>query len=272
MSSDIWQSIGALRARAFVPMPRPARIPLSFSQERMYAFVDPEDGALQNRARVFEFKGIVDECRLVRAVTALPELHESLRTNIRIDRDGPCQIIQPQPESAVVILDCLSIEDFSVRLRSEVRIQFQHEGRSPVRFFIARLRVNLALGVVVSQIFFDGASWDILIDSLIRLYEIPNDLLADRIEIGITKPQFADVCVWSRAQTESTFLNAQNYWRNLFAKPVSGLFGIGGRASDEASTCTMSIESGLRAKLQALAHEKGISLFSILAAGLSVAM
>jgi acyl carrier protein len=86
--------------------PRPARIPLSFSQERLW-FIDRLEGSIQYHLPVvLRLKGNLDRNGLETSIREIVNRHEVLRTVIRQQADGqPGQFIMDQGEWKLDIID-----------------------------------------------------------------------------------------------------------------------------------------------------------------------
>ncbi|MFF0815691.1 amino acid adenylation domain-containing protein [Rhodococcus sp. NPDC003318] len=142
------------------PGERPARIPLSPSQQRIWFLnrFDPESGAY-NLPFGFRLTGDLDVLALERALTSVLDRHEALRTVFPDDGRGPCQRVveTPRPDlTAIPVSDNSAlrhaIEDAAAR-------GFDVTSEIPLRAFLFRVTPHdHALLLVLHHIAADGAS------------------------------------------------------------------------------------------------------------------
>src|SRR5205085_670578 len=80
--------------------------PLSFAQERLWFLhqMEPE-GAGYNMPRSIRLRGSLDAGALERALGALTERHESLRTTFRPVEQGAVQVVHPAAPAHLPVLD-----------------------------------------------------------------------------------------------------------------------------------------------------------------------
>src|SRR6185503_5840680 len=105
-------------------LPRPAQLPLSFGQARLW-FLDRFHGgsAHYNLLAALPIQGPLDHAALTRAVTALVARHEALRTRFAEYADEPVQIVDPPApvDLPVEDLQTLAPEAQRQRLRAELQ-------------------------------------------------------------------------------------------------------------------------------------------------------
>ena len=83
---------------------RPERIPLSFSQERLW-FIDQLEGSIQyHLPTVLRLKGVLDNGALSHALQQLVNRHEVLRTVYREEEGRPFQFIKEQDQAGITFL------------------------------------------------------------------------------------------------------------------------------------------------------------------------
>src|SRR5205085_2781390 len=85
-----------------VPIDRSGPVPLSFAQQRLW-FLSKLEGAsyTYNIPVVLRLSGALDQKALVRAIEAVVERHEVLRTRFRESDGVPMQVIEPIGEFCV---------------------------------------------------------------------------------------------------------------------------------------------------------------------------
>ncbi|WP_165497174.1 non-ribosomal peptide synthase/polyketide synthase [Rhodococcus sp. ABRD24] len=198
------EAIPALEAR-----PRPARIPLSPAQSRMWFLnrFDPESGAY-NVAMALRMTGALDTAALSDAVADILERHESLRTVYPDSVDGPYQrILSTQEALDELALDELALDeleldgtagsDLADRVRAAVASGFDVTAEIPIDLTLLHRSEDLhVLVVVVHHISIDGWSIHALAADLVHAYSA-------RAFGGAPswKPlsvQYADYALWKR--------------------------------------------------------------------------
>lgn len=173
--------------------------PLSFSQQRMWFLEQWEPGGFaQNGARAFRLRGNVDAEALERALVAMVERHEILRTVYAVEGREPVQRVLGDWSVA------LELEDFRTR-PDEVEQRLRELAREPF---------DLAQDVMVRPTLFRLAADEHVL--LLRLHHIAFDAFSDSVFFGeleqlyqgfVTGPeaelpelpiQYADFAVWQR--------------------------------------------------------------------------
>ncbi|MDH6281627.1 non-ribosomal peptide synthase/polyketide synthase [Prescottella agglutinans] len=217
-------------SRAGGPVPaleaasRPARIPLSPAQSRMWFLnrFDPASPAY-NVAVALRMTGALDHEALVAAVADILDRHESLRTVYPDSVDGPHQRILPTGEA----LDELALDelghgepvgsDLADRIREAVSSGFDVTAEIPIEVTLLRESADShVLVVVVHHISIDGWSMDVLAADLVQAYSA-----RVRGEAPAWEPlpvQYADYALWKRRvlgaedDPQSTVARQISYW------------------------------------------------------------
>ncbi len=200
--------------------PRPARIPLSSAQQRLWILdrIDP-GSAVYNVPSAMWLRGRLDRELLSRALTEVLRRHESLRTVIAADEEGPHQIVLPATAATVATASVAGVplaERHAAAL-AEARV----EAAAP--FDIARGPLLRALLVELSgeehllvlnahHIAVDGWSLGILYDELAKLYAAFHAGLPSPLpELPI---QYVDYALWQHEELAGESLAKQlDYWR-----------------------------------------------------------
>src|SRR4051812_47788415 len=98
----------------FSPIEPPAQesAPLSFGQRRLWLIdrLEP-DSPLYNIPHLIRLRGPLDADALGRALGAIVERHESLRTTIAMDGDEPVQSISATPDFELATTDLGGLAD-----------------------------------------------------------------------------------------------------------------------------------------------------------------
>jgi amino acid adenylation domain-containing protein len=199
-------------------------LPLSFAQQRLW-FLDQlePDNPLYSVPRATRMTGILDCSALQCALNAIVRRHEVLRTVYQLAGDNPVQVIVPDLEIPLPVID-LSALPLAAR-EQEARRVVEEETRRP--FGLRSGPVIRALLVKLGpedHIFFfnihhianDGWSMRILMRELAALYTAyigHSDASLPELPV-----QYADYAVWQRNWLRGEELDRQvEYWRNKLA-------------------------------------------------------
>ena len=124
-----------------VPRPRPARVPLSAAQQRLW-LVDQlgGGGATYNFPLVFRLGGAVDADALRQAVADVVTRHEALRTVFREVDGGLGQVVlDPAAAAPDVVVSDVSWAELGGRVRALARVPFDLRTEAPIRVQVLRL-------------------------------------------------------------------------------------------------------------------------------------
>ncbi|WP_425454130.1 amino acid adenylation domain-containing protein [Nocardia tenerifensis] len=267
--------------QALARMPRPEHIPLSLAQQRMW-FLNQFDtaSAANNIPFAIRLTGALDVSALRAAVADLVERHETLRTVYpAVDGTG-YQVVLPAAQ-AVPELTVVEVAESELpgRLAEFMLAGFDVAAEVPLRMALLRLgEDDHVLAVVVHHIAADGASMAPMVQDLTVAYLARSGMAGG--EAGSAPDwaplpvQYADYALWQRAMLgdendpKSVAAAQIDYWRTALA-------GLPGRlelpadrprpalASGRGGVYTFEVEAQTRAKLDALAHETGASLFMV---------
>ncbi|MBB4222732.1 non-ribosomal peptide synthetase [Variovorax guangxiensis] len=146
---------------SLVPMPRPARIPLSFAQRRLWLMNQLENAnPAYNMPLALRLSGTLDRAALQSALDDLMQRHESLRT-IYPSEDGlPYQHILEGEQARALLVEADSSEDgIAAQLHAAARTGFDLGTTAPLRPQLFRLADDEhVLLLLTHHIVGDGAS------------------------------------------------------------------------------------------------------------------
>ncbi len=267
--------------------PRRAEIPrisrtaesfqLSFAQQRLWFLNQYEpESAEYNVPQSYRLRGNLQPELLQRALDALVERHESLRTTFKaVDGEG-VQVIAPSSSVTMPLVDLRPrpeaerFSDAMIEISADAQQPFDLT-RGPLvrgRLFCLEDREYL-LYLNVHHITFDGWSHGVLIGELTAIYEA---LAGDRPSALAEMPiQYLDFAVWQRDWLQGEELAKQiNYWKkHLEAVPPLEMPTDRPRPalrSHKGTTYPVELSESLSQGLEALSREADCTLFVILMA------
>jgi amino acid adenylation domain-containing protein len=258
-----------------VPVVRTGALPLAFAQQRLWflAQLDPHSPAYIIPAAV-RLAGQLRLSLLQRCLQRIVQRHETLRTSFAIHDGQPVQLIAPQVDLALPLLDlCALPADARSRVaasltRAAARQPFDLARAPLLRVTLLRLAPdNHNLLLVVHHIVADGWSVGVFIHELGARYRAgvhaqPPDLPALPI-------QYADFAIWQRQWLQGALLDAQiAYWqRQLAGVPALALPSDRPRPliqSLRGATLPFRLPAALVQALTALSQRHGATLFMTL--------
>jgi amino acid adenylation domain-containing protein len=259
-----------------VPMPRPERLPLSFTQRGLW-FIDrlAPGSPVYNVPSAFLLSGHLEAAALASALTEVVSRHEALRTRF-IERDGePWQEILPPQPVPVPLFDLSGSEDRAAdleRLRLEEACLPFDLSRGPLlRARLLRLgEAEHVLLLTLHHIVSDGWSGGVLLTELAALYaaaaESRPSPLAD------LPVQYADFTLWQHAWPAEVLAGQLDYWRMQLAGAPTALELPTDRPRPPAqsfrgSTRELRLPADVTAQLRQTARREGATLYMVLLAG-----
>ncbi|MFT4394040.1 amino acid adenylation domain-containing protein [Gordonia lacunae] len=278
----------ATRRPELVPQPRPDRIPLAFSQRRLWFInrLDPTSAAY-NIPGAVRLGADVDVAALAAAIDDVIARHEPLRTTFP-DEDGETfQFIHSAEAAAAArLFDVVDVApvDTDRRLADFAVTGFDLNYEYPVRARLFRAvapdgTLDHVLIVVMHHIVGDGASLGPLITDVLTAYAAR---LAHQEPAWRPLPvQYADYALWQRevlgeATDETSLMSAQlDFWRTelagmpeLISLPTDRARPI--RPSGAGGYVDTLLDADTVARLHAVAAQHGVTVFAIFHAALAV--
>ncbi|ATL28461.1 Siderophore biosynthesis non-ribosomal peptide synthetase modules, Bacillibactin synthetase component F [Streptomyces formicae] len=272
---------GVARA-ALVPMARPAEVPLSFAQRRLWFLnrLEGESSSTYNLPIVLRLTGVLDREALGTALFDVVERHESLRTVFPQGADGvPFQsVVDSERVSASLSLGVseASEETLAELIAAEVTCGFDLTAQVPLRARLFALNdATHVLVVVLHHIAGDGWSMEPLARDVAAAYEART---AGGVPAWEPLPvQYADYALWQRdllgdeADPESLLSRQLAYWKEQLAELPEELQLPTDRrrpavASYRGDSLTFTLDAELHGRLSGLARESGASVFMVVQA------
>ena len=263
--------------RPILPRPRDRRLPVSFSQRRMWLLqqMDPQ-GVAYNMPLALRLVGALDLEALRAAVDTVVRRHEAFRTVFVLAGDEPeAQIGPPAPARIDHHLmrqpDAAAREAAAARLIGEASNEPFDLARGPLhRWTLVRVHDDThLLGLVMHHVVCDDWSFGVLLRELSEAYAAhrakrPPGFAGRTVE-------FADYAAWQREQFGPETLHAQwLYWqRRLDGLQPLGLLpdhGVPGPRSSRGANVVRPFPPALIDRVRRLSRELAASPFMTLLA------
>ncbi|HYG62777.1 MAG TPA: amino acid adenylation domain-containing protein, partial [Thermoanaerobaculia bacterium] len=255
--------------------PRPAEIPLSFAQERLW-FLDRlvPGQAVYNIPVAARLRGRLDPALLQRALDGLLARHESLRTVFADGSTGPVQRVLPAApfplEMADLELDTEPEDEAWRRAAAEVRRPFDLATGPVVRGLLLRLAPEDHLLVLtLHHIAADGWSIGVLFRDLEALYRPAGEEPA----LPPLPVQYADYALWQRGWLTGEALDRRlGWWREALAGAPEALELPADRPRPPApswrgTAVPFALPAPTVARLREVARRQDATLFMAVLAG-----
>ncbi|WP_335871248.1 amino acid adenylation domain-containing protein [Bacillus sp. 2205SS5-2] len=269
------------RKEDILQMSREGKIPLSFSQKRLWFLdrLEPESIAY-NLFSAFRIEGTVDKQALEICLNQIVERHESLRTTFK-DEDDPVQIISPTLHIPITLKDFRETEEEKKSLEVE-RFILKETSRS---FDLERgplLNVSLLwlgegdyiLLVSMHHIISDGWSIGLLIQELGELYSAY--LRGKPATLPELSVQYADYAKWQNIEgSRDIFKHLTAYWSKQLGGelPILELPSDNPRPNRQAfrgGRTTVQIQKDTIKKLKELSRKREVTDFMVFLSAFSV--
>ncbi|MES2733434.1 MAG: non-ribosomal peptide synthase/polyketide synthase [Bacteroidota bacterium] len=253
---------------------RPALIPLSFSQERLW-FIDQLEGSLAYHMPVaLRLKGALNHDAITLALQAIVNRHEVLRTVIDQEEGQPYQRVLPPNQWQLTIVEAADNDALSAALATYLDTPFDLTKDAMLRAQLIRVSENEhILVMVMHHIASDGWSTGILVQELVELYSAYLENRPAQIEpLAI---QFADYALWERTYLDGAVLEQKlAYWQTKLAGVETlNLPTDYPRPAVKSTAGVMTpihLDKDLANQLQKLAKEQGATLYMTLLAAFKV--
>ncbi|MBG1266528.1 non-ribosomal peptide synthetase, partial [Nostoc sp. WHI] len=250
-------------------------VQLSFAQQRLWFLNQMQEvNAVYNLASALHLTGTLNIKALEQAVNAVVERHEVLRSSFQIHNNSLVQIISPEANLNIVILDLRSqpsTEQIEHLATLEAQLPFDLETSPLVRVTILQLKEEShVLLVTMHHIISDAWSTEIFIREITTLYQAFTQGKPSPLE-ELTI-QYADFAHWQRQYLSGQVLETQlNYWQKQLANspPLLELPSDRTRPAVQSfagSTEQFQLDKQLTIKLISLSHSSGTTLFMTLLA------
>ncbi|TYQ24768.1 amino acid adenylation domain-containing protein [Pseudanabaena sp. UWO311] len=211
-----------------VKIDRSGALPLSFGQQRLWYLhqFEPESSS-NNVPVVVRFNGVLNIPILEKSLQAVARRHEVLRTRFPSVDDQPTQVIEPDVDLTLPVLDLRNLQPEqgdaeALRLATEeARCPFNLAKGPILRVLLIQLSDDEYLLVWnMHCIICDGASSDVFYQDLTTIYTAFIDGKPSPLkELSI---QYVDFAHWQRQWLKGEVLESQiNYWKQKLEGSLS---------------------------------------------------
>lgn len=206
------------------PRQRPEHLPLSFAQQRLW-FIDQlqKSSTEYNLPMAFRLRGRLEAKTLERAVAAIVERHESLRTRFVKTGGEPVQVILSNMTVPQRFEDLTGLNDdakrrhIGISLRDELETPFDLTSGPLLRLKLFRVgEDDYVFLYTFHHIIFDGWSQGVFHRELMALYEAFRG--GNPAPLPPLPVQYADFALWQRAaMNEEVIQRELDYWKKQLA-------------------------------------------------------
>ena len=265
-----------------LPQQRPERLPLSYSQQRLWFIHQLQKSTPEyNMPAAFRLRGELAVSALQRALDHIVERHEILRTRFVEIEGEPAQVIAAELHIALPIDDLSGLDDEAKRACINTAIRGEHEQAFDLtRGPLLRLRLlklahaDHVLLWTVHHIVFDAWSQSVFLRELMALYEA--FCAGEKNPLPALPVQYADFALWQRSWlNEGAMICELEYWKKQLAGAPSQLDLPRDRARPAqrafvANCCNVLMPAGQLANLEHLTLGTQTTLYMALLAAFAV--
>ena len=254
------------------------KLPLSFSQERLW-FIDQMEGSVQYHIpAVLRLKGNLNQQALGRALKYIVERHEVLRSVFQQEEGQPYQSIRDATEWQLEIIDGSIYSQDHERFQSDILKSVSTPFDLSKDFMVRAMLIRLAeqehvLVVNMHHIASDGWSTSIIVKEVVELYaSFVEGREPNLLPLTI---QYSDFAIWQRKYLQGEVLNNKmDYWK----QKLSGVSPLQlptdhprpALRSTRGASIDFSFDKLLSGQLHALCQQQGTTLYMTMLAALNV--
>ncbi|KAF4449387.1 Enniatin synthase [Fusarium austroafricanum] len=289
--SDIYQNptLDGLKAlinsssESYIPIPKSAHtgpVEQSYAQNRMWFLDQLEEGASWYLIPyAVRMRGQVDIDALSRALSALEERHETLRTTFENQDGVGVQIVHKKLSKGLKVIDLSDGEHdgYSEALYQAEATPFNLASEAGWRAWLIRMgEQDHVLSIVMHHIISDGWSIDVLRRELTQLYAAA---LQGQDPLSAVSPlpiQYRDFSIWQKQESQAVEHEKQlEYWKKQLADSTPAKIPTDYPRPDllsgEAGVVPVTIDGELYQKLRDFCNKHNSTSFSVLLAAFRAA-
>ena len=256
------------------------RYDMSFAQQRMW-FVEQLNpfNSLYIEHGQLHFLGRTDVGLLEKTVNEVIKRHDSLRTTFKTYNEKPVQVISPELQIEIPVIDLeylepeMRLEEVKRLASIECREPFDLENGPLLRFKALRLsEEECFVFVTMHQIISDGWSVWLFTNEIIEVYKLLKD--GKTVDLPLPKLQYTDYAAWQTSQIRDGKLqDLIGYWKNALedCSPYLELptdFSYSDVREQKGSTFEFSIPQDVSRRVEDLAKKHGVTSFVPIASAL----
>ena len=274
-----------LQAPPIRPLARGVSLPLSFAQERLWMLNRADAGnPVFNIPMAWRITGPLNISALERSLVDLIRRHEVLRSAFSVMDGHPSQVILPEPEWKLSVVDLRTSAPQQRRAEAlrlaevEVQLPFDLSAGSLMRAVLFRFSQREHwLVLVFHQIGFDGGSKRIVARDLFGLYRAR--VKGQPVKLPALPVQYTDYASWVRERWNAPILEEQlAYWKQRLTGSYTPLRLPTGRSQATASKINriktnrqvIGLSEELTDRVKAFSSQHGVTVFTVLIAALQV--
>ncbi|WP_372719591.1 amino acid adenylation domain-containing protein [Immundisolibacter sp.] len=263
-------------ALEIVPVARDGRLPLSFTQQRLWVMqqIDLRSAAYNVPIRL-RLTGPLAVPALGRAFERVVARHEVLRTVFGAVDGEPEQIIQPAAPWHIPVVDLRSEVDPAAALMSLL----DKEAKEPFDLAVGPLMRTMlvrenddshVLAVTLHHIVIDADAAAVLVAEVMAFYQA--ECTGRPIRLPNLPVQYADFAAWQRRLLDSDLLADQlSYWRRQLADAPGQLalptdYPRRADAAPRGRTMTFTVDASLQRRLREVCRDGSYTPFMVLLA------
>lgn len=255
-----------------LPASRPGNLPLSFAQQRLW-FLDQlePNSPVYNMSAAIRMQGELHIEALQQSIRAIAQRHETLRTTFTTAEGQPVQVINPDVEMRLPLLDFSAFPpDKALEwINQTTQKPFNLQQGPLFRAELIRLQASeYILVLTLHHIIADAWSIGILVKELSRGYAAFST--GNPPALAPLPIQYADFALWQRQWLQGEALETQlAYWKKQLGGALPVLQLPTDRPRPRIQTFRgarqlFSIDSKQTAALKALSQQQGATLFMTL--------
>ncbi|MFN6218433.1 MAG: amino acid adenylation domain-containing protein [Aphanizomenon sp.] len=266
-----------LQTETILPRPNSEPAPLSFGQEQLWFLSQIQDNTTYNLPLALQISGSLNISVLEQVITEIVRRHEILRTNFQQIEGKNLQIIRPEINISLQVINLEQItakqqlQNVEPLINQETDKIFNLSEDDLFQSTLYQLNQNSYILLLnMHHIISDGWSIGILLQELSTLYGAY--LAGNKSPLPDLQIQYADYAIWQKEKFTSEIREKQlNYWKQQLADipPLLELPTDKPRPpiqSFRGGIWEFSINSNLSQKIRTLTQQSDATLFMIMLA------